>query len=282
MSTTKKSILVTWDYTRISEYAFLYALEIAKTVENDIYLINVVKPKNNDLLKEAKERLQKEAMRLSEESNFNVGVLLLEGELFTAISSYVNRETINFVVMGTHGIKGIQKYLGSYALRVMAGSEVPFIVVQDKPYSAQRLDNIVFPVDYKAENKEKLQWAIYLARYFNSKILLYKMPKKDKSLVKKINTNLNFAIRFLIQNNIEYEIHTATGKGNFGRQTLAFANEAKADLIIITTTKHITFLDYLFAAPEQYIIANLSKIPVMCINPRASFINVGQFMYGST
>ncbi len=282
MSTTKKSILVTWDYTRISEYAFLYALEIAKTVENDIYLINVVKPKNNDLLKEAKERLQKEAMRLSEENNFNVGVLLLEGELFTAISSYVNRETINFVVMGTHGIKGIQKYLGSYALRVMAGSEVPFIVVQDKPYSAQRLDNIVFPVDYKAENKEKLQWTIYLARYFNSKILLYKMPKKDKSLVKKINTNLNFAIRFLIQNNIEYEIHTATGKGNFGRQTLAFANEAKADLIIITTTKHITFLDYLFAAPEQYIIANLSKIPVMCINPRASFINVGQFMYGST
>ena len=276
----KKSILVTWDFTQISEYAFSYALKIAKTVENDILLVNVVKPKKREMLEEAEDRLRKEATRLSEEHNFPINILVLEGELFTAISDYVNKKTVNLVVMGTHGIKGLQKYFGSYALRVMVGSEVPFIVVQGKLESFDNLKNIVFPVDYKAENKEKLQWAIYLAKYFNSRILLYKMPLKDKSLLKKINTNLNFAIRFLIQNNIEYEIHTATRKGNFGRQILAFANEAKSDLIIITTTKHITFLDYLFAAPEQYIIANASGIPVMCINPKSSFIKLGQFMYG--
>lgn len=280
MSETKKSILVTWDFTEISEYAFSYALEIAKTVGNDIKLINVVKPQKSELLKAAKDRLQKESIRLSEKHSFEVGILILEGELFTAISSYVNKETVNFVVMGTHGIRGFQKYFGSFALRVMVGSQVPFIVVQGKPDTTQGINNIVFPIDYKTENKEKLQWAIYLGKYFNSKILLYKMSQKDKALVKKINTNLNFAIRFLIQNNIEYEIHTATKKGNFGRQTLAFAADAKAELIIITTTKHITFLDYLFAAPEQYIIANTSQIPVMCINPKSSFIKMGQFMYG--
>ncbi len=278
----KKAILVTWDFTEISENAFLYALKIAKNIGSDIQILNIVQPGQPDVLNKAEEKLRKEALRLNEQYNWDISPLVLEGSIFTAISDFVKKENIILVVMGTHGIKGIQKYFGSFALRVMVGSEVPFIVVQGKPDHLDRFNNIVFPVDYKSENKEKLQWAIYLGKYFNSKILLYKMPVRDKSLLKRLNTNLNFAIRFLIQNSIEYEIHTATGKGNFGKQILAFAMESKADLILITTTKHINFLDYLFGASEQYIMANASRIPVMCVNPRSSFIKVGQFMYGST
>jgi hypothetical protein len=46
------------------------------------------------------------------------------------------------------------------------------------------------------------------------------------------------------------------------------------------TTKNITAADYILGASEQYIIANSSKIPVCCVNPKASFAKVGQFMYG--
>jgi len=51
-------------------------------------------------------------------------------------------------------------------------------------------------------------------------------------------------------------------------------------LILITTTKHITKIDYIFGAKEQYLIANKEKIPVMCVNPKSNFAKVGQFMYG--
>jgi hypothetical protein len=61
-----------------------------------------------------------------------------------------------------------------------------------------------------------------------------------------------------------------------------FSKDISADMIIITSTKHITFLDYLFGAPEQYIMANASKIPVMVVNPKATFAKMGQFMLGST
>lgn len=144
-----------------------------------------------------------------------------------------------------------------------------------------RYTNIVFPIDFKSENKEKLQWAIYLGKYFNSKVHLFKAPVTDSSLVKKVNVNLNFAIRFLIQNNLDYEIHTAKKYGSFGKEMVSFAKEVNADLILITTTKHITFLDYLFGASEQYIIDNPAGIPVMCINPKASFAQMGQFMFGN-
>ncbi|MFW5709935.1 MAG: universal stress protein, partial [Bacteroidota bacterium] len=140
--------------------------------------------------------------------------------------------------------------------------------------------NLIFPVDFKSENKEKLFWCIYLARYFNSKVILFKYPIADKSLLKKVNTNLNFAVRFLIQNNVQYEIQTAPSGAKFTRETLNFAGSVDADLIIINTTKHINFTDYLLGAEEQQVIANNSRIPVMCVNPRSSFSGVGQFMYG--
>ena len=54
----------------------------------------------------------------------------------------------------------------------------------------------------------------------------------------------------------------------------------KADLILITTTKNINIADYVLGAQEQAIIANSSKIPVMCVNPRAAYAQVGQFMWG--
>ena len=206
------------------------------------------------------------------------------GKIFKEISDYASKEenNVNFVVMGTHGMKGSQKLFGSWALRVVAGSSVPFIVVQDDPSEKDRYTDIVFPIDFKSENKEKLQWAIFLGKYLNSKIHLYKAPVMDKDLQKKVNVNLNFAIRFLIQNNIEYEIHTASkpGTSNFQKELLVFSKKVNADLILITTTKHITKVDYIFGAKEQYLLSNSEKIPVMCVNPKSNFAKVGQFMYG--
>ena len=119
-----------------------------------------------------------------------------------------------------------------------------------------------------------------ISRNFGSKVFLYKYPVSDGDLQKKVNTNLNFAIRFLKQNEIEYEIHTAPKSKNFADATIGFSEKINADLIIVMTTKHITFLDYMFGADEQAIIANSAKIPVMCVNPRAGFAGTAQYLYG--
>jgi hypothetical protein len=121
--------------------------------------------------------------------------------------------------------------------------------------------------------------AIFMGKYFDSKVNILKAQTTDKSLLKKTNINLNFAIKYLIQNNIEYKIHDLP-KGNLAKQTIEFANSINADLILIMTTKNITVADYMLGAQEQYIIGNSSKIPVCCMNPRANFAKVSQFMYG--
>ena len=64
-----------------------------------------------------------------------INTKVLEGTIFTALTEYADDTKADFVIMGTHGIKGVQKLTGSWALKVIAGSNVPFIVVQDEPSS---------------------------------------------------------------------------------------------------------------------------------------------------
>lgn len=278
----KKTILVTWDFTEVSQNAFLHALKIARSVDNSIRLVHIIKEGDEVGLEIHKKKLKDITEELTKTYDIAVESVLLKGTIFTEISKYAtDNNDIAMVVMGTHGIKGVQKYFGSKALRVIVGSPIPFVVVQNAPGEKERFSDVVFPIDFKSENKEKLYWAIFMGKYFNAKIHLFKSPVTDKSLSKKVKVNLNFAIRFLIQNNIDYEIHTTVKSSNFSKEVMTFSREINADMIIITTTKHISFLDYIFGAPEQYIMVNSSRIPVMVVNPKASFAKMGQFMFGS-
>jgi nucleotide-binding universal stress UspA family protein len=280
MEQEKKSIMVTWDFSAVSYHALKHAIKLSRILKNNILLFHIVKDAAEE--QEAKPKMDRAVEEISEEFREEVSYHLHQGKIFKEIADFasVEENNINLVVMGTHGMKGNQKLFGSWALRVVVGSSVPFIVVQDEPGQKDRYTDIVFPIDFKSENKEKLQWAIFLGKYLNSKIHLYKAPIHDKDLQKKVNVNLNFAIRFLIQNNIDYEIHTSSKSRHFQKDILAFSKKINADMILITTTKHITKVDYMFGAKEQYLLSNKEKIPVMCVNPKSNFAKVGQFMYG--
>jgi nucleotide-binding universal stress UspA family protein len=282
MEQEQKSIMVTWDFSVVSYNALKHALKLAHILKNNIVLFHIIEESSEE--HEASKKLDETVEEIKKDLGEQVSFVVQQGNIFKEIADYASKEenNINFVVMGTHGMKGGQKVFGSWALRVVTGSAVPFIVVQDEPPQKDRYTDIVFPIDFKPENREKLQWAIFLGKYLNSKIHLYKAPVLDKNLQKKVNVNLNFAIRFLIQNNIDYEIHSSgkSSSGKYQKELLAFCKKIQADLILITTTKHITKVDYIFGAREQYLLSNNEKIPVMCVNPKSNFAKVGQFMYG--
>lgn len=280
MEENKKLIVVPWDFTPVAENALAHAVKIGRMVGNDICLLHIVDPGINTRSEgEKKVLLRHVAEENSKKYSMNISSSLTKGSIFTSIAEFANSNEASLVVMGTHGMVGMQKLTGSWALKVLVKSKVPFIVVQDPPSDRERYQNIVFPVDFRVENKEKMSMAIFMGKYFDSKIHIIKTKSVDKSLTRKTNINLNFAVKYLIQNNIEYQIHEIP-KGKLAQQTIDFANKINADLILIVTTKNITLADYMLGASEQFIIANSSKIPVCCINPKASFAKVGQFMYG--
>ena len=46
-------------------------------------------------------------------------------------------------------------------------------------------------------------------------------------------------------------------------------------MVMISTTRNISFQDYVLGASEQKMIANSEKLPVMCVNPRDDLTRTG-------
>ncbi|HUX53661.1 MAG TPA: universal stress protein [Williamwhitmania sp.] len=268
-------IVVPWDFTPVAENALKYAIAACK--ERDAYkidLVHVVSPgglfaKGKLTKKEAEERLVLEIEKVTKEHGIKLNSKVLEGTIFTALTEYADETKADFVFMGTHGIKGVQKLTGSWALKVIAGSNVPFIVVQDEPSSGHQrvFEHIVVPVDFKPESKELMIKAVKTAIHFGSKIHLFKQNSTDQGVLKKINSNMLFAKSQVEEYRIPFEQHFAAKTSGFADDIVKLAQDIEADLILVMTTKNIDFSDYIFGAQEQYIIANNAKLPVMCFNP---------------
>lgn len=270
----KDTIIVPWDFSDVAEYALQHAIKISTHLKNRIQLLHVIK--SDKQIEEAKEDLHKEVERLAEKYQIDLDPVILVGNLFHEISEYASENNVSVVVMGTHGIKGMQKITGSYALKVIVGSKIPFITVQAPPSKKEIFKDVVFPLDYKKEGKQKVNWALFLAKYFDVKIHIITPTLKDKGLQKKTRININFAEKIFENHGVDYDFHSIDST-HLGEETVKYAKNIDADLILIMTTSGIGITDYMLGAKEQYIIANDAKLPIMCVNPRTDLNRYGGF-----
>ncbi len=278
MENSEKTILVAFDFTQVAFYAVEHAKLLSERHKATVVLLHIVKKDNE--LESAGIKLNEELEKIKlANPDYSFKGIVREGTIFKTIKEVGEELESDLVVMGTHGIKGLQKLTGSWALKVIVGSKIPFYVVQDAP-SEEVVNKVVFPVDFKTENKEKLIWADFLSKFHQTKIYLFSTSTKDGDIEPRTKANLVFCKNFLSERGIEYELALSEGKGSFSQETIQFANKIGADTILIMTTRDIAFHDYVLGANEQQIIANESKIPVMVVNPRTDLMKYGYGGFG--
>ena len=262
MDLTKSKILVPFDYSELSEYAVKHAVQISKITDTSIVFLHII----SDLSEEALElkKLQQYADEIKAKYGVHIESKIRPGKVSSVIRTYAETIDALLVVMKTQKPKGKEKYIGSRTIRVMAGSKIPFYVIQAPPRSLG-LRRVIFPIDFRKENKEKLAWISYLSKFYTSKIYLYK-PKTSDYIIR---NNLGFAKRFLEGKDIDYEIVSGKKKYNLATETLDFANKIKAELVIVMLSKNITVAKAMIGLKEQKYISNDYKIPIMCLNPRS-------------
>jgi nucleotide-binding universal stress UspA family protein len=268
-------ILIPWDFTPVAECALKHAFKFAERAKSKkIVLLHIIKTEKD--YDEAFQKLSKVANDYQGVNKLDIEPIVRKGSIFTTIGEVTSEIESELVVMGTHGLRGMQKLTGSWALKVIVSSKAPFVVVQEPP-KEDKLKHIVFPIDFKRENKEKLNWASYLNSHFSPKFHIVKPNTTDVGFIKKIKANMMFSREFMDCKGIDYEINMMEGKKSFAVETIDFAKDINADLILIISTKNIGIADYVLGASEQYIIANSAKIPVMVVNPREDLTKIGGF-----
>jgi len=264
MSNSKKTILVPTDFTEVAGYALQHAVRVSSVVHEGVTLLHIVE--NPSSLSEAKEKIEAIAVETNKKYGIAPKTIVREGNIFVDIAKVADELNASMVIMGSHRIKSESTLNDSIALKVIKSSKIPFITIQEPPIN-KRYDEVVFPIDFTAENVEKHGWISYFCDYYVSRFHLIKPNITDPKLLAKIDMNMASARRFLDEKGARYYVYIAEGKKPYAEEVLDFAANIRADLIVIMTSKASDDSTYVVEPHEQYIISNASYIPVMSINP---------------
>ncbi|HPF89080.1 MAG: universal stress protein [Flavobacteriales bacterium] len=280
MSRTTSKILVPTDFTKVADCALNHAMTVAGKTGAPVHIVHVVEKQAH--VEEARRKLELEVARAKKWNEaVTVTPMVRVGSIYEDIGDAAAEVGAGMIIMGTHGMRGMQFITGSRALRVITSSSVPFVVVQERMIKDVGYRNIVVPLDLHKETRQKLSLVAEMAKTFGSKVHLLTPKEDDEFLHKQLLNSLRFADQYLGERGIE---HVATiskeDSGDFVKAVVRHAVEIDADLIAIMNLTEGNIFGLLGVPYEQEIIANEAQIPVMCMNPVTTGVGGGWTMQG--
>jgi len=140
-----KNILVPIDFSEHSNYAVEVAMDLAKKNGATILLLHCVElpqrfvtettsvlPEELFFMKEASFNIKKVSETLSSQG-VTVETLVETATLTNAVRILLEKESIDFIVMGSTGASGSKElFLGSNAEKIVRTSPIPVLVIKDK------------------------------------------------------------------------------------------------------------------------------------------------------
>ena len=266
MKDTGVTILVPYDFSQVADYALQHAIRVSQVVNLPITLIHIVNGENERKIMQGK--LEEVSHQTMAKFGIEPIAMVREGSIFTHIAEVAREINASMVIMGSHSIRGKEEISGSLAHKVIVSSTVPFVKIQEPPIN-KRYDEIIFPVDFTEQNREKHKWISYFSTYYVSRFHLVMPQVTDPHLRCRVDLNMASARKFLDEIGAKYIEYEAVGNKPYAEEVLDLAVNTRADLIILMTTPKDNENKFVVEPHEQYIIANAGHIPVMSINPIA-------------
>ncbi len=263
----KKVILVPSDFSKVGQTALNHAIIVAKTTNAHVNLLHVV-PKS-DMLAEARQKLAIAQEMAEADYNFKIETTTRVGTIFEDIGDFADELEATLVIMGTHGLRGLQFITGSRAIRIVTSAKTPFIITQERPIRENGYDDIVVPLDLHKETKQKLSHVADMAKYFHSRVHIIVPRETDEFLKNAINRNLKYAESFFEDMEIPSTSRISDRKSdNFDEAIMEYASEIDADLITIMNLPENSLANLIGGNYVQNIITNKAQIPVLVLNPK--------------
>ena len=259
-------ILVPVDFTPVSSTAVNHALAVGKAFQSEIHLLHIVAKKGG--FPEARTRLEAFAAEHLGDFEGVVKTTVRIGNLFDDIDDVSVEMDANLVMMGTHGLKGMQFITGGRALKIVRECSVPFIISQSRPIRDTGYDDIVVPLDLHQDTKQKLAVVAEMAKYFKGRVHIISPAEEDEFLQNQLRRNVEFASDYFEERKIECTTKISGQAGaSFVKDVIRYAASIEADLISIMNFHEKSLMGILGTSYEQQIITNEAEIPVLVLNP---------------
>lgn len=269
-----KRILVPTDFSAHAENALKVAAQIAKKTNGEIFLIHMLEipsqmndaitgstvipeamlfiKKINENLKKAKEKDFLKDIKVTESVKFE--------SAFEGILSFSKKNKIDLIVMGSHGVSGIEEVLiGSNTEKVVRLSDAPVLVIK-KNTTEFNPANFVFASDFSKEIKKPFKKMIQFASLFNARLSLVMIctPNSFKPTALSEQIINDFISSFDIK---DYSTHIYNDV-NIEKGIRNFSNSINADLIGLCTHGR-TGLAHFFTGSISEDLVNHAVKPVI-------------------
>lgn len=278
-----KKIAVPYDFSANAEKAISHAAFMASFLKADLYLIHVIK--KNELLdiilpalkiKSDKvivdfvnDKLEKLCVKMRKEYGILATPVVSTGNITSEISNLANEFKIDLVMMGTQGKDSKSDlFLGSNAYRLITKCEKPIMTVRTlinkKGYS-----NILLPVDLSTHTRQKVNYAIGMAKAFSAKITVLALHNEfEKSQKYKLEVICKQIETECKKNKVKAESVVFKTKHRAAK-TASFAKQNKIDVIISMTDQLNDGKIGMLNSYSHELVHN-SKVPVISIPPAES------------
>lgn len=287
-------ILCPTDFSDFSERAYEYGLSLARHYNAELYLLHVVRPViigypeyaipdsvsefYGELREHAEEQLR-EFAKVHAEGGVHAMVAVEEGVATESILNFARENSVDMIVMGTHGRRGFQRLtLGSVTERVLRKAGCPVLAVRRPAHDfvapgskgePVHLRKILLCTDFSECSDRALGYAISLAIEYRSELsllhVLEHLPPPEQRDAE------NVRVVQLMEGKVPQEargsckIKTTVRAGKPYEEIVKQAEEDQTDLIVVGVRGR-NVLDLALFGSTTHRVLQLGPCPVLAIH----------------
>ncbi|MBI5541537.1 MAG: universal stress protein [Bacteroidia bacterium] len=269
-----KKILVPIDFSADSVNALEHAISFANIIEADVRMIHVKRSKNFEMPFYFKDFDMVVGKSLDDFMNIliekykgkiktKLDYKIREGNVFKEITNQAKYDDAYLIIMGTHGASGFEELMiGSNAFRVVSNAPCPIITIRNG-FEHKDLKNVVMPIDFSKETRQKVPFVTELARFFGATVHVIGVAEiSSVDITSKINTYCTQVEEYLKEKGVNCTKEVLVGS-NITDITIDYAKKVNAELITIMTDQLTNAAFWLGPYAQQMV--NHSPIPVLSI-----------------
>jgi len=282
----KNLIVVPLDFDEQSMIALEQGANVAEVLQSDIILLHVsdepgksasAKAYHEEKEAETREKLDVIARNLATESGLKVSYEIRYGKVYREICDFGEEKEASLIVMGCNSYRGLKRFIGSNALRVVRESKTPVITIKGKSHR-KGCERILLPLDLTKETREKVTRALDFARAYGSEIFVMSVRESDKFDMSALTRQMNQVQRFIEDHGVKIKTEFVEKKGSVAETIIEYGKQNEIDLIMIMTQQEQDITELFIGSQAQELI-NKSEIPVLSVIPRTTESNAGSVIF---
>jgi nucleotide-binding universal stress UspA family protein len=279
-----KKILVPVDFSEDGAKAIKQAIKMAQLNNASITLLHVIENPSDsygpDYLPQSLsdefearlhdhvgENMDSVKKQIIDQGITDVDCIIDTGKVYKAITKVADDIKADVIMMGTHGVSGLKEiFVGSNTFKVIASTTCPVLSFQKEGKTG--FSDILLPFRDRPHSREGVEYAIQIAKTFGATIhVLGISVDPDEEAFRKVQYEAEQVRKVLEKRGVKYTIDVFKD-GFVSNLILSFAENKKADLIVIMADLDKMQLNqYILGSVAQQIV-NHSPIAVLSIHPK--------------